>query len=154
MLALCIGICVAVLDQASKYWLSHSLTLWDVSVVIPGLLNLTHVRNTGAVWGLFQYRNDWLVLLSFVVLGLMVAFYRWLVLDTRVGRWAVGLLLGGIVGNLIDRIKLGWVTDFLDFHWSGYHWPSFNVADAAICAGAFLYVLSSLTLSRYGNGKP
>ena len=114
--------------------------------MIPSLLNFTYLRNTGAVWGTLQHQNEWLVLFSLAALAGMGFGYRWLVDDRRVHRLAIGCLVGGIVGNLIDRIKLGWVTDFLDVYAGTLHWPCFNVADAAICAGIGLYVGSAFLL--------
>lgn len=147
MLALLIGFVIVVADQLTKSLVIREFICRESRSVIPGFFNLTYLRNTGAVWGIFQYQNEWLVLLSLLVLALMAVFYRRLTDDRRLCRVALGLMLGGIVGNLIDRIKLGWVTDFLDFHWAGWHWPSFNIADAAICVGVILYIVSSLCSS-------
>jgi signal peptidase II len=136
---------VMVLDQATKCAVRSYLSPGE-SEIIASFFNLAHVRNTGAVWGCFQHQNEWLAVISAAVLFLLALFYRCLSGNRAVGAAAVGLIAGGIIGNLIDRIKLGWVVDFLDFYWRDWHWPAFNVADAAICAGVFLYLLSSLPL--------
>jgi len=111
---------------------------------LSSFFNLTYVRNTGAVWGWFQHQNEWLVLVSLAVLFLIVFFYYYLTSGQLICSVAIGCIAGGIIGNLIDRIRLGWVTDFLDFYWNNSHWPSFNIADAAICTGVCLYLLASL----------
>jgi len=112
--------------------------------VFSSFFNLTHVRNTGAVWGWFQHQNEWLVLVSILVLVLIAIFHNYLVSGKGGYSVAIGLITGGIIGNLVDRVKFGWVTDFLDFYWKNSHWPSFNVADSAICVGVALYLMMSL----------
>ncbi len=146
MLAVLIGILVSAADQASKYIVCRFLSPGETITCIPGFLNLTYIRNTGAAFGSFRYQNERLVLLSFLVLFFMLVFYRRLVDRLLLYKVAVGLMLGGVVGNLGDRIKLGWVTDFIDVHLMGYHWPAFNVADSAICIGVILYGFHSVRL--------
>lgn len=154
MIAVIIGFAVVLLDQAAKVAVRQTMTLGESRPVIEGYFNLNYLRNTGAVWGMFQSQNEWLVILSFLVLILIAIFYRWLVDQRGVHRLAMGLMLGGIIGNLIDRIKLGWVTDFLDFHWQTIHWPSFNIADSAICMGVVIYLVSSFWRSSPASGVP
>ncbi|MBU4201284.1 MAG: signal peptidase II [Verrucomicrobia bacterium] len=154
MIAVIIGFIIVLLDQAAKVAIRQTLMLGESRPVIEGYFNLTYLRNTGAVWGIFQYQNEWLILLSLLVLLLIVVFYRWLVDQRGVHRLAMGFMIGGIVGNLIDRIKLGWVTDFLDFYWQTSHWPSFNIADSAICVGVVIYLASSFWLSSPVSGEP
>ncbi|NLE67552.1 MAG: signal peptidase II [Lentisphaerae bacterium] len=146
MLAVLIGILVAAADQATKHIVCRAMTPGESVACIPGFLNLTYLRNTGAVFGSFQYQNERLVLLSFLVLFFLAVFYRRLVDRQLYYKVAVGLMLGGIVGNLGDRIKLGWVTDFVDVHLMGWHWPAFNLADSAICVGVIMYGLYSIRL--------
>ncbi len=131
-------------DQATKYAASRRLLLGDSITIIPGLFNLAHSRNTGAVWGILQQQQGWLILLSIIVLLLILIFHNRIMCGGTAYRIATALMAGGIVGNLIDRIKHGWVTDFLDFHIASAHWPCFNIADAAICTGVGLYLLASL----------
>lgn len=142
MLPLLVAIAIAVADQASKEWVRANFALEQSREVIPGLFNLTYVRNTGAAWGMFGGQNLALAVLSIVMLVLMIVFRRHFLGDSRVHRIALGLLIGGIVGNFFDRIRLNFVTDFLDFHLAGHHWPSFNIADAAICTGVGIYMLT------------
>ncbi|NCC53144.1 MAG: signal peptidase II [Spartobacteria bacterium] len=143
MTALCIGIVIALLDQVTKYYVRNGFALGESIVVIPGLMSLTYLRNTGAAWGMLGGQNGALTILSVVMLFIMVIFRRSFLNDTLSHRIALGLMLGGIVGNLVDRIRLGWVTDFLDFYIGSHHWPCFNIADAAICVGVGIYIITS-----------
>jgi len=148
MLSLTLGFVIVFVDQLTKYVVRQSMVLGESRPVIPGFFNLTYLRNTGALWGFFQHQNEWLILVSVFVLVLIAVFYRRLADGRCVHRIAIGCMIGGIVGNLIDRIKLGWVTDFLDCYWSARHWPAFNIADSAICIGVAVYLVSSLWLSK------
>ena len=147
MLILCLSFGIAILDQATKFLVMHNLFIGDQRSVIPGLFNISHVRNTGAAWGMMQGFNVGLVALSAVMLVVIVGFRRHFMPDGRLYRVIVGLMVGGIVGNLIDRLRLGFVVDFLDFFWRTHHFPSFNVADSAICTGVGLYILSQCLAS-------
>ena len=144
MLPLLVAILIAVSDQVTKEWVRAGFYLGESRVVVEGFFNLTYVRNTGAAWGVFGGQNTWLMLLSVVMLIAMVIFRRSFLSDTWDHRLALGLMIGGIVGNLLDRMRLGWVTDFLDCYWQNWHWPTFNIADAAICTGVGIYMLSTI----------
>ena len=145
MLALVLGLIVVILDQCTKVWVRETFIYGgEPQVVLPGFFNLVYVRNPGAAWGMLGGQQVILILLSIVVLVMLAFFHRRVLNPTLDHRIALGLMIGGILGNLIDRIKLGWVTDFLDFHMGTHHWPSFNVADSAICIAVGLYVLSAL----------
>ncbi len=145
MLALILGLIVVVLDQFTKVWVRETFVCGgEPQVVLPGFFNLVYVRNPGAAWGMLGGQQVILILLSIIVLLLLLFFHRRVLNPTLDHRIALGLMIGGILGNLIDRIKFGWVTDFLDFHIGTHHWPSFNVADSAICIAVGLYLLSSL----------
>jgi len=144
MLTLALSSVIVVLDQITKYAVRLSFSLGESKTVLSSFFNLTYVRNTGAVWGWFQHQNEWLVLVSLVVLFMIMFFYYYLAGGQVICSTAIGCIIGGIIGNLIDRIRLGWVTDFLDFYWNDSHWPSFNIADSAICAGVCFYLLASL----------
>ena len=141
MLVLFLSVSVILLDQATKHWAQRCLPSAPLTIV-PGFFDLRHVLNTGAAWGMFAGYNTWLVGLSVAMLACLVVFRRCFFADRLLHRWAMGLMVGGIVGNLTDRIRLQHVVDFLDFHWGGSHFPAFNVADSAICVGVGLYLLS------------
>lgn len=144
MLALAIAIAVAVGDQWSKEWVRDSFLLHEIRPVLEGFFNLTYVRNTGAAWGIFGGGNSWLIVFSALTLAAMVVFRRSFLRDSLAHRVALGLLAGGILGNLFDRVRLGYVTDFLDFRFGTYAFPSFNVADAGISVGVAIYLAFSV----------
>jgi signal peptidase II len=130
------------LDQVSKVWISQNLSFIDRIVVIPKVFDIIHTRNPGAAWGMFGSHPHWLSLVSLVMLVLLVVFRRHVLDDSTSHRVAYGLLLAGIIGNLIDRFKYGAVVDFLDFHI--IRWPTFNVADICITTGVGVYILFSM----------
>ena len=150
MLALLLSLVIVVADQASKHWIRLHFYPGEARPVIEGLFNLSFVRNTGAAWGVFGGYSVWLSVFSVVLLVLLIRFRRHLLTDSLIHRVALGLMIGGIVGNLCDRVKLQYVVDFLDFHAGPHHFPSFNVADSAICVGVGLYILTSL----FPSGRP
>ena len=139
-----------VLDILTKYLVSSNLSYSDRIPVIEGFFYLTHVRNTGAAFGLFQdgpvaIRLTFFVGISVVAIGIIIQFFRKLAPGDRLSAFALGLILGGAVGNLIDRIRLLEVVDFLHFVlWGGYVWPDFNLADTWIVVGVSLLVLELL----------
>jgi len=141
---------VLVVDLATKIAIDTHLSYSDRIPVISGFFYLTHVRNTGAAFGLFAdapqvYRMVFFVSVSLIAVGIIIAFYRKLSPGDRLAALALGLILGGAVGNLIDRVFRQEVIDFLHFRlWRGYSWPDFNVADSAIVVGVGLLVLELL----------
>jgi len=137
------------LDQVTKVMIAGRLPYNSYGPafhikVIPGFLNLVHVGNTGAAWSMFSGQSFWLGLLAVATLAAMFYWRRALGLDQPSAQPAFGLLTGGIAGNLVDRFAHGHVIDFLDFHFGSYTYPTFNVADSAICVGVFWYILWSL----------
>ena len=149
MQVLLLSIAIVLLDQITKCLVIAKFHLSDSFEVIPGLLSLTYVRNMGAAWGMLGGWNSVLVALSAIVLVLLVFFRRSFLTDSLIHRISLGLMLGGIAGNLFDRIRYPYVVDFLDFYWKSHHFPAFNVADSAICVGVGLYILSSFLSSDY-----
>jgi signal peptidase II len=132
---------IVLLDQVTKFITNHTLPLYHSVAVIDGFFHLTHVRNTGAAFGLLAQAPAWfrrpffLVSTSVAVVALVIFLWRTKP-ASRLFVVAVSAILGGALGNLIDRIVHdGQVIDFLDVHWRGYHWPTFNVADSAITLG-------------------
>ena len=144
MTPLLVALCVVLLDQASKEWVRGAFSLHESVPVIPGFFHLTYIRNTGAAWGMFSGQNIALSALALVMLAVLVVFRRKILPPGRVHRVALGLLCGGIAGNLFDRLRLDYVVDYLDFHFRTSHFPAFNVADAAICVGVGIYILGTL----------
>lgn len=138
-----------VLDQATKVWINARLPLGTYGppraiTVIDGFFYLVHVGNTGAAWSMFTGRS---MLLACFALAALAGIYFWrhtLSLKARPVQISFGLLCGGIVGNLVDRLVHGHVIDFLDFHFGSYIYPTFNVADSGICVGVAIYLIWSL----------
>ncbi len=149
MLPLLITIGITILDQATKVWVRQDFALFESRELVANFFYFTHVRNPGAAWGLFGGHNTFLTVLSLVMLFAIFVFRRSFLSDTWEHRVALGLMGGGILGNLMDRVRWGYVVDFLDFRIFGYHWPVFNVADMAICVGVGIYMVSSLWLNNH-----
>ncbi len=134
---------ILVADQVTKYLVRAHFDLHSIYPVIDGFFNLTHVQNKGAAWGMLHGRTT---ILSIVSIVMMIGLYlgrKHIFYEHPLQRTAFGLLAGGIVGNLIDRIWFQQVTDFLQVFIGSYEWPSFNIADSAICVGVVLYILST-----------
>ena len=144
MTPLLVALAVILLDQASKEWVRGAFDLHESLPLVPGFFSLTYIRNTGAAWGMFSGQSLALSVLAVVMLAALVAFRRRILPPGRVHRVALGLLCGGIVGNLFDRLRLDYVTDYLDFFWREWHFPAFNIADSAICIGVGIYILGTL----------
>lgn len=154
-LLLSLAVVIFVADQVTKLWIAARLPFnamhahggdFDLEV-IRGFFYLIHVGNTGAAWSMFSGRS---ALLALLAAGTLVAIYFWrhaLGLKDRAAQVGFGLLCGGIIGNLVDRILHGHVIDFVDLHFGNYVYPTFNVADSAICVGVFLYIWESLRSS-------
>ncbi len=144
-----------VIDQATKAWVSSAMDVWTGKSVIPGFFNLVHVLNRGAAWGFLDSENiSWQRPLFIGVALLALGFIGYMLKTTESSdSWIItglGLIAGGAVGNLIDRVRLGVVVDFLDFYIGTYHWPAFNVADCALTVGAGC-ILISMFLNRHSK---
>lgn len=140
---------VLVLDQWTKWLVELHLPVQSGHPVIPGLLNLTHVRNTGVAFGLFAAQGttngSWLLTLLGLAALTAVGVYFWFTPSRdRLLLTALALVVGGAVGNLVDRVVSGAVTDFVDVYVGTHHWPAFNVADSAISIGIVLMAIDSL----------
>ena len=145
---------IAVLDQATK-WLIVSLVMQPPRVIeVTGFFNLVLTYNTGISFGLLRGGNGWAVAaLILVALAIVAALLRWLWRQPEpLLALSVGLISGGAVGNMIDRLHSGAVVDFLDFHLRGWHWPAFNLADSTIVVGVVLLLIDGL-FRPAGQGK-
>ena len=140
---LIIGVVAA--DQLSKMWILDVFQLYESREIIPGFFNLVYVVNTGAAFSILaDVDSPWrhyffLIIGCIAVVGLTIAYMKFKV-ENKYYYLPIGLIVGGALGNMIDRIRFGSVVDFLDFYFRGYHWPAFNVADSAICVGAVLFI--------------
>ena len=148
---------VAAFDQLTKYLVVRRLELHESVAIIPGLVDFTHVRNTGAAFGLLnavEFPGKPLVIaaIALVALAVMGAYAAQLPAEHRVARIGLALILGGAAGNLIDRIRQGYVVDYVDVYRGDWHFWAFNVADAAITAGVILIVLDLLWPQRPAPG--
>lgn len=133
------------LDQLTKVLVQLKLPLGSQAPLIPGLLNLVHIRNKGAAFGLLSGWSAEFAWLFFVATtGLVLGVLGYLLWRLPDDHWpaALGysLILTGALGNLIDRVRLGEVVDFIDVYWGRYHWPAFNVADSLVCVGTAILV--------------
>lgn len=131
-------------DQASKLYIHASLTLHQSIPVLDGLFNITYVRNRGAAFSFLSdtsWRIPFFVAITLVAMIVIVVALRKLRDDQRLAQVALSMVFSGALGNLIDRVRLGEVIDFLDVYWRFHHWPAFNVADSLICVGVALVAL-------------
>lgn len=142
-LGLSIAFLALAADQASKWVILNHVMAPPQVVPITGFFNLVLGRNTGVSFGLFGDAPPWM-LVAFT-LAMVAGLLVWMkAADNRLTVVSLGLIVGGALGNLIDRLQHGAVTDFLDFHAATYHWPAFNLADVAIVVGAALMILESV----------
>jgi signal peptidase II len=146
-----LSIIVVIIDQLVKYWASNYLDYREPVAVLPGL-NMTLVHNTGAAFSFLREAGGWqrwfFICLSS---GVSIALFVWLYRLPPQHRWlgcALALVMGGAVGNLWDRITLGYVIDFIDVYYQHWHWPAFNFADSAISVGAVMLIIDALWFDR------
>jgi signal peptidase II len=142
-----VGVVVAV-DQSTKQYVDAAFNLYESRPVVPGFVNLTYVRNSGAAFGMLSRRDPEFMRFFFLsVTGLAVIivtfYYSRIPWSQRLTLCGLGLIMGGALGNGIDRYAIGQVIDFLDVYVGDYHWPAFNVADSAICIGVGLLLIDS-----------
>ena len=153
MLSLFILLLVVALDQFTKMLIVSNFALYESLEIIPGFFSLTYLTNRGAAFGFLagvdaSWRHYFFLILASVALVLLsIAWFR-LRKEHRLYGPALALIAGGAIANVIDRVRLGAVVDFLDFYVAGYHWPAFNVADSAITVGVTLFLLSNFLEER------
>lgn len=141
-----VAVGTVILDQITKSHIVDSMRLHESIQVIPDFFSITYIRNPGAAFGLLASSSAGFRMLFFALTSvgalilLSVILFR-LPKNDWLGQFSIAAILGGAVGNLLDRLRLGEVVDFLDFYVKGYHWPAFNVADSAISVGVFFLVL-------------
>ena len=136
-------------DQITKLLTLRFIPYQESIPVIPGLFNLTHLHNTGAAFSMLHDNNLFFILLSSAVFIALIVLRRHF--TGLLMQWGWILLLSGIIGNVTDRIRLGYVVDFLDFQFGSYHWPAFNVADSCICIAAGLFLISGFITPKKTN---
>ena len=145
---------IVVADQLTKLVIRREFELYDSAAVIPNLFSLTRIHNTGAAFGLLDgvdlpFKTALLAVVSVAALAGLVMFAVSLPEIHRLARVGVALVVGGAAGNLIDRLWLGYVVDFVDVYWGGWHFWAFNVADSAITVGMALIILDQIGVGRH-----
>jgi signal peptidase II len=144
---------VVCLDQATKFWIMHHFTLYESRVVIPDLFNLTYLTNNGAAFSILAGQPAlWRQVFFLGTAGVALVFI-WMAQRSygRRSLWymvAFALIAGGAIGNMVDRLRFGFVIDFLDVYVGSYHWPAFNIADSAITVGVILFIVKNLLFDR------
>ncbi len=143
---------IVALDQWTKLWIEAALEPHERMEVVAGFFNLVHVQNTGIAFGLFPAGRELggtlvLTTLGFAALAIVSIYFRRTSEQERLLLLSLSLVLGGAVGNLVDRILLRAVTDFLDVYVGAYHWPAFNVADSGVTVGIVLMLVHSFAPS-------
>jgi signal peptidase II len=156
-LFLIVAVLVVVLDQLSKLWLDANRPRIEL---LPGFLDLVYVENTRAIFGLLYTRPEVIIALGIAGVIAILVFLRYFPPATTVGVMSFALILSGAAGNLIDRIRLGYVIDFISIHLRElFHWPAFNIADTALTVGIFALIYYFYESGVFGkaherNGKP
>ena len=145
-LGLTLSVLIAAIDQASKWWVVETVMRPPRIIPVTDFFNLVLGLNRGVSFGMLNMQSPmgrWI--LAGLALAITAALLVWMCrADKRLVTGALGLIVGGAFGNVIDRVLVGAVVDFLDFHWAGYHWPAFNVADMAITCGAVALIWDSI----------
>lgn len=148
-----LGTLILVLDLGTKYWFERNLDP-GMSVPVTSFFNFVLAHNRGAAFSFLANAGGWqqglFITLAFVVIILMVRML-WQYNHRTLFALALTLVAAGAAGNLIDRVAYGYVVDFIDLHWQGWHWPAFNVADISICLGAGAFILDELRGIRRGR---
>lgn len=138
--ALAISLFLIAADQAAKLFIASSMQLGESIPVLAGIFHITYIENPGAAFGMFANQRWVFIVAGVIVIAAACAMYRRLMREKAMVRWGAALLLGGAAGNLIDRVRLGRVIDFLDFR----VWPVFNIADIGICVGVACLIYALL----------
>jgi signal peptidase II len=150
---------IIALDQLTKFAVRSTIPLYAKRSIIPNLLDFTHVQNTGAAFGVlnaadFPFKSVVMIVVAALALVAISLYARQLGHDERLSRYGLAFILGGALGNLIDRAISGYVVDFVDVYWGTAHFWAFNVADAAITAGAILVLLEMIGIGRRHASHP
>jgi signal peptidase II len=146
-----LALAILVVDQLTKHLVVSNFELHKSLQVIPGFFDLTYILNSGAAWGMFRRHPQALAALAAATLAVLLILAPVFQGHRGWTRWGWALLVGGIAGNLADRVRIGSVIDFLDFYIGSSHWPAFNIADSAICAGVICYIIDSFRRKEAGS---
>ena len=140
---------IAVIDQGTKILVQQFLPLHTSITIVPSVLDFTHVRNTGVAFGLFStvgfpFKSTVMLIIAAAALSVIVVYAAGSTSNGRIAQVGLGLIIGGALGNLIDRAMTGYVVDFIDVYWQSYHFWTFNLADSAITVGAAFLIIDTL----------
>ncbi|MEI7817029.1 MAG: signal peptidase II [Desulfuromonadales bacterium] len=142
-----ISIIGIIIDQITKTAIDSSMQLFDSIPVVESFFHITYVRNKGAAFSFLSHaswRLPFFITVSIIAALVILIAFRKLRDDQKIAHTSLSMIFSGAVGNLIDRVRLGEVIDFLDVHWYRHHWPAFNVADSLICVGVFLLAIDMM----------
>ncbi|MCM0081273.1 signal peptidase II [Geomonas sp. Red32] len=156
IILLVVSALVLIIDQVTKLYIDKSMALHSSIPVIQNFFSITYLRNKGAAFGILAnsaFRLPFFILISVVAVIVIVVALGKLREEQKFAAISLSLIFSGALGNLIDRVRLGEVIDFLDAHWYHHHWPAFNVADSAICVGVFLLALDMLLEEKRNKAK-
>ena len=150
---------VILIDQLTKLWVLSTFRLYESVPVIPGFFDLTYITNTGAAFGILAgdqniWRQVFFVGMTLVAITVLCFAFRQYRDGGKLYVVAIGLVGGGALGNLVDRLRFGHVVDFLDFYIKGHHYPAFNVADSAITVGVSMFLLAGYLEYRAEQKDP
>jgi signal peptidase II len=149
-----------IVDFVTKEWIHNSFQYGESRPVIPGFFDISYVRNMGAAFGMLSkaepgFREPFFLIVPVLILAFMSYLFHKLPANLKIPAIAYALVIGGAVGNLIDRIRFGFVVDFITLHWQNtYYYPSFNVADAAICVGVALLIFFNPDSEKENASNP
>lgn len=136
-----------IVDQLTKVYIDRSMQLFDSIPIVENFFHITYVRNKGAAFSFLSnasWRLPFFIIVSIIAALVILIAFRKLRDNQRLAQISLAMIFSGAVGNLIDRVRLGEVIDFLDAHWYRHHWPAFNVADSLICVGVFLLAIDMI----------
>ena len=145
---------VLCLDQATKIFIHTQFPRQESKTIIEGFFNITYVTNSGGAFGLFNDSNEWIRFILFLLFPLVCVYFIFKLLQETGDRFqvlALSFILGGAFGNYLDRVRLGYVVDFIDWHFKDWHWPTFNIADSFIVIG--VVILSFFYMKDYQESK-
>ncbi len=151
IILVCITAAILILDQATKLLIDRTMLLHSSIIVVRNFFDITYIRNKGAAFGVLahsSFRLPFFIMISIIAVAVIVGIFRKLRPEQKLTAVSLSLIFAGALGNLIDRLRLGEVIDFIYVHWYDHYWPAFNVADSAICVGVFLLALDMLMDER------
>ena len=144
-----LSVLIVVLDQLSKFIVHSTMSLYDSFLVIPSLLDFTYIRNEGIAFGInFEGGKIFFIIFPILITFYLISLLKNKEFEDNSSQIALYLIIGGAIGNILDRIFRGYVVDFIDFHINGNHWYVFNIADSAVTIGLLFLLYSSIIIKK------